>query len=335
MKFEIYPLSVQLNSGIRRKRYYDKIEAGTIVSCFTHIRQRRELTSPSAVVVYFSKMENSVRGQDAKSLVGLMMDRLPSFANEESDSTDEGKLNLQDLKVFCTACLAEVGRLITQTAREEALKVCPSSEKYIIIPDAQLIEPRGRFTASLSSEGLLLEGKSMNCFIPWNKVSHIACVPSNVSMKKEGEELMAFLLSEPIKCNNKDTKMFLWNLSKSVVKELSATHPSSSTPITGSEHTVVSALITICCKKKIVIPNKELFQSVTMQRPYLKCYKGIQEGALYPLKNGLIFMKPLLFIPTEGIASITAGRGGGSGSTRYVDLLVSSPQYCSFCYISV
>jgi hypothetical protein len=42
------------------------------------------------------------------------------------------------------------------------------------------------------------------------------------------------------------------------------------------------------------------------------------------LKNGLIFVKPLLFIPTEDIASLSAGRGGGSGNTRYVDLEIET-----------
>ena len=37
--------------------------------------------------------------------------------------------------------------------------------------------------------------------------------------------------------------------------------------------------------------------------------------------GGLVFIKPLVFIPSENIASISAGRGG-SGNTRYVDLQV-------------
>lgn len=257
-----------------------------------------------------------------KSLVHLMKGCLPVDESNQK-SLHNLQQQLQTLRLLLSACLTEVGREIAQTEKDEALKVGSGSEAYIVIPDAQWIEPRGRFTASISGEGILLEGKAVNCFIRWHNISHIACVPSNASMKKEGEELMAFLLLEPVKCNNKDMKMFLWNLSKSVVKEISATNPSSSSPISGSEHVVISSLVSTIRKLTIVTPNKDLFQSATKQRPYLKCYKGIQEGALYPLKNGLIFMKPLLFIPTEDIASITAGRGG-SGSTRYIDLLVSS-----------
>ena len=156
------------------------------------------------------------------------------------------------------------------------------SEAYIVIPDAQWTEPRGRFAVSISGEGILLEGKAMSSFIPWQNMSHYTCVPNKASIKKEGEELMAFLLSEPVKCNSKDTKTFLWNLSKSVMKEVSATNPSSTS--------LVTTLIPTLRKMAIVTPNKELFQSVTQQRPYLNSYKNIQEGALYPLKNGVIFL---------------------------------------------
>lgn len=72
------------------------------------------------------------------------------------------------------------------------------------------------------------------------------------------------------------------------------------------------------------VPRLDLFQSVVKQKPYLLCYKGIQEGALYPLKSGVVFIKPLLFIPADEIAAISAGRGGGTGSTRYVDLQIET-----------
>ena len=75
-------------------------------------------------------------------------------------------------------------------------------------------------------------------------------------------------------------------------------------------------------KKKIVGTDRSLFQTVATQKCFLRCYNGLQEGALYPLRCGIVFVKPLVFIPNEEIASLTAGRGGGSGNTRYVDLKV-------------
>ena len=271
-------------------------------------------------------MEEALRSKDVKSLVQLMKACMNTSESDEAAQNNNEEQSLLALKTILTSSVTEIGRLLTLASKEEALKGGSGGEAYTVITDAQLIEPRGRFTVSISSDGMLLEGKATTCFVPWDKISHCACLPSNLSTKKEGEELMAFLLSEPVKYCNKEIRTLLWSLGKSVAKLTYALLPGSLSAIDDTEHNVVSTLVAALCKKKIATPRKELFQSVTMQRPFLKCYRGIQEGALYPLKNGLIFLKPLLFIPTESIASLTAGRGG-SGSTRYIDLMVRNIFY--------
>ena len=276
-------------------------------------------------------MEAAIRTLDAKSLVASMVNYLPSEAAASSSSsfndgivTEHGEMGtekLTKLKLLLTQSITEIGRLMAQTAKDDVVKAAGSAggKNYLV-----MLEPRGRFNVTLSSEGMLLEGKQVTCFVPWGKISHMACVPSNASSKKEGEELLTLLLSEPVKCNNKDIKTLVWNLSKASGKDLSAIHESSSAPITGTEHTVVAALVGLCTNMIVVTPQKELFQSITAQKPFLRCYKGIQEGAIYPLQNGILFVKPALFITTENIASLSAGRGGGAGNTRYVDLVIET-----------
>mmetsp|Transcript_8025 Transcript_8025/g.17445 ORF Transcript_8025/g.17445 Transcript_8025/m.17445 type:complete len:266 (+) Transcript_8025:132-929(+) len=56
-------------------------------------------------------------------------------------------------------------------------------------------------------------------------------------------------------------------------------------------------------------------------QPYIHCYSGVDSGILYPLKEGILFFKPMVFIPRKNIESITCGRGGSG--TRYIDLLVT------------
>lgn len=56
--------------------------------------------------------------------------------------------------------------------------------------------------------------------------------------------------------------------------------------------------------------------------PFIQCYHGVNMGSLFPLKEGLLFFKPPLFLLRDDIHSIACGRGG-SGSTRYVDLHVT------------
>jgi Histone chaperone Rttp106-like len=271
-------------------------------------------------------MEDAIRTRDVKSLVKSMISHI-SAAEISTPLAFDGDINrLMSLKELLNLSVAEIDRSIAQTSNEEARKVGTVGEAYIIIEEAQLIEPRGRFTVSMSLDGMLLEGKQVTTFVPWPKISHCACLPSTISTKREGEELLAILLGEPVKYNNKDITTLLWNLSKSVIKPLNANLPAG--PINGTEHYVVSTLLSTLGNQRIVLPDRVLFQSVASKKPFLKCYRGIQEGSLYPLKNGMIFLKPILFIPTEKIASLTAGRGGGSG-TRYIDLMVQSVNICS------
>jgi Histone chaperone Rttp106-like len=264
-------------------------------------------------------MEDAIRTRDAKSLVQSMISHISAAEIGTTLALDNNINRLKSLKDLLNLSVTEIERSIAQIANEEARKVGTVGEAYIIIEDAQLIEPRGRFTVSMSLDGILLEGKQVTTFVPWPKISHCACLPSTVSTKREGEELMAILLGEPVKYNNKDITTLLWNLSKSVTKPMTANLPSAA--ISGTEHYIVSTLLSTLGNQRIVLPDKVLFQSVASKKPFLKCYRGIQEGSLYPLKNGMIFLKPILFIPTEKIASLTAGRGGGSG-TRYIDLMV-------------
>jgi hypothetical protein len=73
-------------------------------------------------------------------------------------------------------------------------------------------------------------------------------------------------------------------------------------------------------------PNKALFQTST-GGSFMRCYKGVQEGALFPLAEGILFFKPALFVPSKDVGSIEAGRGG-SAVTRYIDLKVRRKNSC-------
>lgn len=56
--------------------------------------------------------------------------------------------------------------------------------------------------------------------------------------------------------------------------------------------------------------------------PFVSCYLNVNDGYLFPLLQGLLFHKPPIFIPKEKLKSIACGRGGGSGSTRFVDMKI-------------
>ncbi len=60
--------------------------------------------------------------------------------------------------------------------------------------------------------------------------------------------------------------------------------------------------------------------STTEGLPFVGCNKGFNNGALFPLREGLLFFKPPLFVPRSNLASISCGRG--SGQSRFVDMVV-------------
>jgi len=60
--------------------------------------------------------------------------------------------------------------------------------------------------------------------------------------------------------------------------------------------------------------------STTEGLPFVGCNRGFNNGALFPLREGLLFFKPPLFVPRSKLASISCGRG--SGQSRFVDMVV-------------
>ncbi len=60
--------------------------------------------------------------------------------------------------------------------------------------------------------------------------------------------------------------------------------------------------------------------TTTAGMPFVGCNRGFNNGALFPLQEGLLFFKPPLFVPRSSLASISCGRG--SGQSRFVDMVV-------------
>ncbi len=59
--------------------------------------------------------------------------------------------------------------------------------------------------------------------------------------------------------------------------------------------------------------------TTTESMPFVGCYQGFNDGALFPLREGLLFFKPPMFVPRSKLASISCGRG--SGGSRFVDMV--------------
>ncbi|CAJ1951974.1 unnamed protein product [Cylindrotheca closterium] len=64
--------------------------------------------------------------------------------------------------------------------------------------------------------------------------------------------------------------------------------------------------------------------TTTSGMPFVSCNRGVQDGVLYPLKQGLLFFKPPRFLPVEDMQRVMFGRGASAGqsSSRYIDLAI-------------
>lgn len=209
------------------------------------------------------------------------------------------------------------------------------------------LEPRNKLKVVFRSTGLYFENIATSatavtnhCFVKWSRIRNICLVPNTASLKKGGEDLVvlnfnsgaataptasAGAIDEPVKFGPKAINYCLFPLSR----EEGANYQTvtiGGLPVCGSETKIVQELLAHCCPDcPIVRPQKDIFHAQSNKDStwtYIRAFRGASEGCLYPLSSGILFIKPVLFIPTDDVVGITAGRAG-SATTRYIDLKVS------------
>jgi hypothetical protein len=105
-----------------------------------------------------------------------------------------------------------------------------------------------------------------------------------------------------------------------------STQPLSTQPLSyppaGKATDVVQEVLSTATGLTISKPSNTIFSS-SKGAPFVRGYHGIQEGSLYLLGAGVLFIKPVIFLPVSAIDSVLAGRGG-SATTRYIDLKIDT-----------
>jgi hypothetical protein len=267
-------------------------------------------------------MELAVKRKDAVGLVTA----LKSALSQDSGSEDvvvvlDERGTLEATKALLQSAITVVNTQMTELNRLKTENLVDSTGVSILeMSNVQCFEPRGRFDLKVTSSHIVLQGKQFSVLVPTTSVEEVICLPSSTSAKKEGEDYLAIKLTDAVKVNNKDTKQLLLNLMR-VANPTTVTRDGDAGL---SETTAIVLALQDATGCHVQRPQASLFATCRDQKPYLKCYRGTQEGAIYPLQCGVVFVKPLLFISADEIASLSAGRGGGAGNTRYVDLLVGA-----------
>lgn len=183
------------------------------------------------------------------------------------------------------------------------------------LDNLQFMEPRGRFDTCFYMNGMTFENKNFTGMVLWQNAINVVCVLNTMTAKKDIEDLVVVHM-EPEKINGKTIKNIMFAASRVT------TCASVSGDVSGVVSGVIQELIASSSGMKVGKPSSSLFSSAK-GAPFVRGYHGIQEGSIYLLAVGILFIKPVIFIPVAEVASVTAGRGGAA-NTRYIDLKVDT-----------
>eukprot|EP00903_Cladosiphon_okamuranus_P018589 g17112.t1 len=200
----------------------------------------------------------------------------------------------------------------------------------LTLASVQLLQPRGRFDLLFREDGVTVTGKAGTVVVSWGNVRHIIRLPRpegfnwGKALNPEdpaGSDLLAMPLKDPVPFRKTKTSLVLLQPDpKAKHSEASIVLAGVSHQVSGSQGTLVMSALKLLSGVRQVSPDRGLFASRD-GKSFVKCYHGVNEGSLFPLKQGLLFMKPALFLPRTHIEEVVCGRGS-SAMTRYVDLVV-------------
>mmetsp|Transcript_25970 Transcript_25970/g.39321 ORF Transcript_25970/g.39321 Transcript_25970/m.39321 type:complete len:431 (+) Transcript_25970:70-1362(+) len=218
------------------------------------------------------------------------------------------------------SCLPDAEALSTELSehKDDESEASVELGEHLVPPvELSMIMPRAKLMCSLLAEGVHCVNSKRESFDVISKnVSKLIIFPKAEDMrKKEARNMVLLILEEEINFKKKTLNRVCFQLPQ-------------------NDPSAFLEKLKICLKmseNEICFVgggnNKWNFKShdegntstTTAGMPFVTCYKGVQDGHLYPLEDGLLFFKPPYFIPRQSLHSIACGRGA-SGSSRYVDM---------------
>jgi len=211
--------------------------------------------------------------------------------------SDETIENLKISERFLSAVLKEVTSKITSATSLNTVGLM--GNELEMVQDVQLIFPRGRVDIHFFSEGIVFKSKEeVLANTRWGNVLFpFKCSSSpSPNSKNKSQKFYTFVFKDGIIFRKQSIKVIAFQFDNS-----------------GVEDHLEEAL-----RGKLITPYSS-FKS-TKGLPYLNCNYGVNQGFLYPMIEGILFLKPAYFVSSTDIVQLSCGRGGGS--TKYVDLIL-------------
>ena len=210
-----------------------------------------------------------------------------------------------------------------------------------MLPPMSFVAPRGKFDLEFCDDMIVLhkcQKDDLRVVVPYDKVVRVFCVPKQDRYKtKKGhvwvlelsegaafrKQSLKYIMFEIVTKQSKDFEQLSVTVSRAASNGSIGVGTLSNTLPLLCESLITKLVLPRCSNKNIFRPSHEVFVSSTTNQSAISCYFKVDDGLLYPMKSGLLFLqKPIMFIPRDGIDEIMFGRGGSS-STRTVDLSVS------------
>lgn len=189
-----------------------------------------------------------------------------------------------------------------------------------ILLDMQCMQPRGRFNVEIGKTSLTLRGKTGVACALWTNVQEVICIPKPDAPANAKESEVALVMIVSFKDPVSFGKGSVTTVCIQAESKASITVHSQAKEYVGVPSDVLTRLITAAIGRAVSRSSKNIYVGPD-NKTSVACYHGTNQGSLCPLKEGLLFLKPVKFIPKDSIEAVTAGRGG-SAVTRYVDLIV-------------
>ena len=214
----------------------------------------------------------------------------------ENKETEEGEDNN----------LHEAGKI-----KEEILKLAnigSTGDEIAIIPELPLITPRGKFDLHIFKDYLKIHGQTHDYKIPFKGITKIFLLPHVDKIH------IAFVLGiePPIRQGNTTYPFLVFQIKQEIESTIKLNLPQDEeerkkflksplegNSLSGNVYDIMAKLFKAIIGINIVIPGN--FRS-SKNNPSIKCSLKANEGFLYPLERGLIFIhKPVVYIKLEDI----------------------------------
>ena len=200
--------------------------------------------------------------------------------------------------------------------------------------DATCLQPRGKATLRVGDNAIVVvnpKDGAVKGEFPFSSMKAAFTLPP--TEKSQPSEAATLLLAASVtapKPATKITSKLMQDAFKKASLALTLNDKySKATPCPGTSGTLATAVSTqLSTLAKVA--NRSLlkggkdpmsFKSAISSLPYIKATLGASQGNLHLIDIGILFLKPLVFLPCESIASIDCGRAG-AGNCSSFDLVV-------------